>query len=308
MLSSQLFSACVKNEEEMMGADMNAEDMTSPDVIAAASLRGQQVGGMGLTGLLLAGVLLLSGCRPDAALKDSEAIGKGPPSQPSSRNSAASNAAVVDPLHAGSIVGTVHFKGAAPKPVTIDMSMDPACAMAGENSSEQYVVNEGRLANVYVYIKAGAPQASVTSASRVVMDQKGCRYAPHVIALQQGGTVAFKNSDPTMHNVHIVAPSANGALDVSEGPMSAPQSEVFSTPQVMTQVRCNNHPWMSAFINVAPTPYFAVTEKDGRFSIQGLPPGKYTLAAVHEKLGEQDVEITVADKATEKADFTFEAK
>jgi plastocyanin len=173
---------------------------------------------------------------------------------------------------------------------------------------EQYVVSGGKLANVYVYIKAGATPSTVSgSATPVVLDQKGCKYTPHVIAVQQGGTVLFKNSDPTMHNVHIIGPD-NSALDISQAPIGQPQSQQFSSPQVMLPVRCNNHPWMNAFINVAPTPYFAVTGKDGSFTLQGLPPGNYTLAAVHEKLGEQDINITVKAKSTAKADFTFTAQ
>jgi plastocyanin len=258
------------------------------------------------TSLLLAALLGAVGCKPDTALKDGETLDKRDRATGQTLAPSGTNAADVDPLHAGSIVGTVHFKGTAPKPMKIDMSMDPACAMSGGvNFSEQYVVDDGRLANVYVYIKAGAPQSAVTAAFTVTLDQKGCRYVPHVIALQQGGSVIFKNSDPTMHNVHIIVPGGDGGMDVTEAPLGPPQSEAFNAPQVMTPVRCNNHPWMSAFINVSPTPYFAVTGKDGKFSIQGLPPGKYTLAAVHEKLGEQDMQVTVAAKATEKQDFTF---
>ena len=110
-----------------------------------------------------------------------------------------------------------------------------------------------------------------------------------------------------MHNVHIVGPNGS-AMDISQGPMGQPQTQQFSSPQVMLPVRCNNHPWMNAFINVAPSPYFAVTGADGSFTITGLPLGTYTLAAVHEKLGEQDVQVTVPAKSTSKADFTFTAK
>ncbi|MEO6924192.1 MAG: carboxypeptidase regulatory-like domain-containing protein, partial [Bryocella sp.] len=109
-------------------------------------------------------------------------------------------------------------------------------------------------------------------------------------------------------NVHIVAPGSSAALDVSEGPTDPPQKQQFNTAAVMVPVRCNNHPWMSAFMNIAPSPYFAVTGKDGKFKIEGLPPGTYTLAAVHEKLGEQDMQVTVAAKATGKQDFTFKMK
>jgi plastocyanin len=260
-------------------------------------------------GCALLATLAMVGCKPDSALKHGETLDKRDRATGQTQAPPSTNASDVDPLHSGTIIGTVHFKGTPPKPAKIDMSMDPACAMSGgENISEQYVVDDGRLANVYVYIKAGAQAAAVTPAFTVTMDQKGCRYVPHVIALQQGGSVVFKNSDPTMHNVHIVSADGGGEMDVSEGPLGAAQSQQFTTPQVMTPVRCNNHPWMAAYINVAPTPYFAVTGKDGKFSIQGLPPGKYTLAAVHEKLGEQDVEVTVAAKATEKSDFTFAGK
>ena len=78
--------------------------------------------------------------------------------------------------------------------------------------------------------------------------------------------------------------------------------------EVMMEVRCNNHPWMNAFINVAPTPFWAVTDTNGHFEIQGLPAGTYTLAVVHEKMGEETTTVTIAPKETEKADFTYSMK
>jgi plastocyanin len=171
------------------------------------------------------------------------------------------------------------------------MSMDPACSLATEpNLTEQVLVANHALANVYVYIKSGIPASQAPAGTAgVVLDQKGCRYIPHVIALQQGGTVEFKNSDPTMHNIHTTPADGSAPVDVSQAPMGAPQTQKFSAPQTMLPVRCNNHPWMNALINVAPNPYFAVT-------------------AVHETLGEQDIQITVAPKSTAPATFTFAAK
>ncbi len=251
--------------------------------------------------ILLLTALTLAGC------KHATAPTSGDAAQPIT----AHPALAVDPATAGSITGVVSFTGTAPARIPIDMSADPACAMAAEpNLTEQYLVDHGHLANVYVYIKTGVPDSTApASTPAVIMDQKGCRYVPHVIALQQGGSVAFKNSDPTMHNIHTMPTQVgNDSVDLSETPMGQPQTERFKSAETMLPVRCNNHPWMSAFLNIAPNPYFAVTGADGSFTLPNLPPGTYTLAAIHEKLGEQDVQITVAPKATAKASFTFSAK
>jgi len=165
---------------------------------------------------------------------------------------------------------------------------------------------------VYVYIKSGPPAAMLSGGPTpvpVVLDQVGCKYVPHVIAVVRGGSVEFRNSDSTMHNIHTMPTVVGSApIDISQGPKGAPQVKQFNQPEVMIPVRCNNHPWMNAFINVAPSPYFAVTGADGSFTITGLPPGTYTLAAVHEKLGEQDVQVTVPAKSSVKSDFSFTAK
>jgi plastocyanin len=249
--------------------------------------------------LLTTAILAVTGCKPDAAVRKAEVFDK-------STTPAHSPA----PDNAGAITGVVHFSGHAPARVPIDMSMDPACALTGgQNLSEQYVVDNSRLANVFIYIKSGAPASTAPADARpVVLDQKGCRYTPHVIAVQQGGSVEFRNSDPTMHNIHIVSVDGNPLVDVSQGPAGAPQTRQFTSAELMVPVRCNNHPWMQAFLNVAPNQWFAVTREDGTFSIPGLPPGTYTLAAVHETLGERDMQVTVTAKSQSRADFTFSMK
>ncbi|WP_158823880.1 carboxypeptidase regulatory-like domain-containing protein [Granulicella sp. S156] len=250
------------------------------------------------TSLLLLTALAITGCKHEAAPKNVETVQSSP-------------GPTVDPATAGSITGVVHFEGKAPARVPIDMSMDPACAFSKDpNLSEQFVVTGGKLGNVFVYVKSGiAPSQAPAGTPAVVLDQKGCRYLPHVVAVQQGGSVEFRNSDPTMHNIHTMPSTVgNEGVDISQAPMGQPQTHQFKSPETMLPVRCNNHPWMNAFVNVAPNPYFAVSGTDGSFTIQGLPPGNYTLAAVHEKLGEQDIQITVAPKATASASFAFTPK
>lgn len=241
---------------------------------------------------------LLVGCRQKPVAKPAESASK----------LAIPAANTLDPATLGDVSGVVKFAGAAPAPVRIDTNMDPACG-GGETFTEQYVVHDGKLANAYVYVKSGPAAAMSHGASwmaPVVLDQKACSYVPHVIAVMVGQRVEFRNADPTMHNVHTMpGMSGNPAVDFSEGPKGAPQVRVFKKPEAMMPVRCNNHPWMNAFLNVSQTPWFAVTGGDGKFELKGLPEGEYTLGFVQEKMSEQTVTVTVKPQATVTADVTF---
>jgi plastocyanin len=238
-------------------------------------------------------LLLTSGCRKPSGVGDQ-----------------AAHYTQMDWSTAGIISGTVHFSGKMPAPVQIDMAQDPVCSLSPANYSEQYVGKNGGLGNVFIYVKDGLGNKIYAAPSTpVVMDQKGCRYAPHVIGVMVGQPVRFTNSDPTMHNVHMLPTvDSNQATDISQGPNSAPETRVFKKPELMVPVRCNNHPWMQAFINVVDNPFYAVSDAEGHFEIKGLPPGTYTIVADHEVLGQQTATVTVGAKQTAKQDFTFTAK
>jgi plastocyanin len=144
----------------------------------------------------------------------------------------------------------------------------------------------------------------------VTIDQKNCRYEPHVVGVMVGQPVQFTNSDPTMHNIHMMPTvQGNQPVDISQGPAGPGNKKedtvTFGKPELMTPVRCNNHPWMQAFINVAPNPFFAVSDADGKFTIKGLPPGTYTLVADQENMGEKTATVTVGAKQTVTQDFTY---
>jgi plastocyanin len=214
----------------------------------------------------------------------------------------------VDLTNGGTITGTVHFAGTPPKRIPIDMAQDPACSLGPENLTEQYVVQSGGLANVYITITSGLGDRTYPiTRTPVLIDQRGCRFVPHVAAAMAGQQVEFTNSDATMHNVHMDSPTVGpgATLDISQGPHTGPDSRQFSAPATMLPIRCNNHPWMEAFLNISPHPFFAVSDADGHYTIRGLPPGTYTLTATHEKLGTQTATVTVVAKQSASADFTY---
>ena len=267
---------------------------------------------MKLTPAFLFTCLLLAGCKPDAAVRQGEVIGDGAknPGQPA--GIASTRTPVTGPT--GSIAGTITYNGTAPTN-SIDTSMDPACAMGGGSDRlpvEQIVVKNGKLANVFVYVKSGPAQAMNAAPSStqpgvaqpVVMDQQHCRYVPHVVGVLAGGTVEFRNSDPTMHNIHTTSVD-NQPIDISQSPRGAPVRKQFAHPEILLPVRCNNHPWMNAFINVSATPFFAVSDASGHFEITGLPPGDYVLGIAQEKLGEKTLPITVKPGQDAKADLSY---
>jgi len=246
-------------------------------------------------GLLILGLLLLAACSKKEEPQTSN--------KPEVKAETKTSATPIDPATAATVSGTVKFTGAAPKAVKIDMSQDPACK--GSNVAETVAVDNGNLANVFVYVKSGLGDRGFDAPKTPVeIDQEGCRYKPHVAGVMANQPIKIVNSDPTTHNIHPT-PKDNREWNESQGPKAAPLDKSFAREEIMMAVKCNQHPWMKMYINVVKSPFFAVTGKDGKFEIKGLPPGTYTLAAVQEKLGEQTQQVTVAAKDSKTVDFTF---
>jgi plastocyanin len=229
-------------------------------------------------------------------------------SQPIPENSAISHAKepslTVDPATAGAITGVVDFQSTPPQFPMLDMTADPGCPPKPQ-PTETVVVNHGKLANVFVYVKHGLPQGSFAPPTQpVVLDQKGCRYSPRVTGIMVGQPFKILNSDTADHNIHDMARN-NPQWNESQLPTDKPIVKTFNAPEMMLPLQCNQHPWMRAYVNVMTNPYYAVTAEDGSFEIKNLPPGEYTLAAVHEKYGEKTMQVKVSAKESAKADFVF---
>lgn len=209
----------------------------------------------------------------------------------------------------GVIRGMVMFTGEAPANPTIDMSQEQVCAdkHATQPTTNEVVVTDGHMANVFVYVKEGLSGSFPAASDPVVIDQNGCEYVPHVAGVQVGQELRFKNSDGVLHNIKAV-PTANRGFNISQPTtMESAPPQPFRTAEVMVPIECDAHGWMKAYVGVVDHPYFAVTSTDGAFEISNLPPGTYTIEAWHEKYGTQTQQVTVAPDGTVEANFSYDA-
>jgi plastocyanin len=206
-----------------------------------------------------------------------------------------------------SVEGVIKFEGTPPKPTRIDISQDPLCAKGRSTplTTEDIVVGaDGGLANVVVYVSEGLATYDFPPPQQpVVLEQKGCQYRPHVLAVQASQTVTIVNSDETTHNIHPT-PSNNREFNMTQ-PHGMPLEHTFAREEVAIPVKCNVHPWMKGYVAVFKHPFFAVTDKTGSFQLKGLPPGTYTISAWQEKLGTQTQKVTVTAGKAETMDFSF---
>ena len=238
------------------------------------------------------------------AVATAVACGGGDESEPAAVAEPAAPA--FDPSTAGAVSGMVMVEGELPAPEELMMNSDPNCVGAATNTqSNTYVGSDGRLGNVFVYVREGLGDMTFPVSSEVVtLNQEGCRYIPHVLGIQVGQTLNIINSDPTLHNIHAT-PEANEEFNMGQ-PIQGMQFErTFDTPEVMVPMRCDVHGWMNAYIGVLEHPFFAVTGEDGTFDISTLPPGDYVVEAWHEALGVQTQNVTVATGETAEVSFTF---
>lgn len=215
------------------------------------------------------------------------------------------------PADAVTLAGTVTFKGNAPRRKPVQLN-DECRKLHGENalSSEDVVVKDGKLADVYVYVKNPPKFKYAAPSQPATLDQKGCRYVPHVLAMMSGQDLQILNSDPLAHNVHKLA-GDNGNPEFNKGqdkgaPPIVRKLQFAGVAEKREFFKCDIHGWMGAYVHVSPHPFFAVSKEDGTFEIKDLPPGEYEVEAYHEKLGKRTAKVKIPDQKT--VHFEFEPK
>jgi plastocyanin len=239
-----------------------------------------------------------------AALTVMASTGCGRSAPPPVRGTASKR---VDPATVATIRGRVVFAGAIPKNAAIAMSSDAFCVHVnpGQLIDDSVLVGpEGGLQNAFVYVKDDlSAYAFDKPAAAARIEQKGCRFTPHVIGLRVGQTLELANRDETLHNVHAIT-KLNDDFNIGATP-GAVFTRTFTTPETMITFKCDVHSWMTAYAGVLAHPYFAVTDANGHFELQGLPPGEYSVAAWHEKFGTRVDRVRVGPNGSNEISFTF---
>jgi hypothetical protein len=208
------------------------------------------------------------------------------------------------------VTGTVKLDGKAPENKKLDMKGDAKCAALHKDPvmEENFVVGKDNgLRDVVVVIK-NAPKGGAVPAEAVTLDQKGCKYSPHVLAAMVGQKFVVKNSDPFMHNVHGF-PDNNTQFNFAQNTIDPgkPSGPFKKTEEDGFLIKCDVHGWMNARMYVFDHPYFAVTDENGAFAIKGLKDGSYTVLAKHHRWEDpQEGKLTVKGGKGEVS-FTFKA-
>ena len=235
----------------------------------------------------------------------------------------------------GKVVGTVKWSGPLPHLSRFSITKDPQVCDPEQQKTvdlERLVIGaQGGVANTVVFLQdITHGKAMNFPAPRRHLDQKHCRYEPHILLVPQSGVLEMKSSDATLHTLHMEgAASYNLPFPFPDRVIERTMSEAG-----LVTLRCNGgHTWMNAEMVVAPHPYYAVTDESGHFELTGVPPGTYTLVAWHEGwkllgirpaidvLTENHVQrpifteprtwqkkITVMPNASSEADFTLSEK
>ncbi len=206
----------------------------------------------------------------------------------------------------GSIVGEVKFVGTPPAPKVIKVNKDNQ-ACGDEKKSEDLLVGADKGVQWAVVSLAGAKGPAPKPAQKLVLDQKGCHFSPHVLLVPAGAEVDILNNDGVLHNIHTFA-TANPSINKAQPKFKKVMTEKFGDKPEIIKLQCDAHSWMLGWAVVMGHPYYAVTDAGGAFKLDNVPPGKHTVEVWHETLGKMTKEVEVKAGAPTKVTFELAKK
>lgn len=212
------------------------------------------------------------------------------------------------PTGTARIVVKVALSGTAPAATKVQTSADPYCLKAHQTepllSQTVQVGADGALIDALVFVKDGVSGTYAAPQTPVTLDQKGCVYIPHVIGMMAGQPLQIINSDATLHNIHPM-PVVNAGFNIGMPIQGMKQTRLFPKPEPVFHVKCDVHPWMSAYVATFAHPFFSVSNSKGTVELANLPAGTFQIQSWHEKYGVQVQSVTVAAGETKPITFTY---
>lgn len=210
----------------------------------------------------------------------------------------------------GSIQGTVTFTGAAPPARKLLITKDPEVCGTGERVIDDVsVTEEGGLRNVVVYLNGiEHGKAWETVSAKPLLNQQGCRFLPEIVIVPKGQELAITNSDPVPHNIHtyeVTGRARRSLFNIAQPQPSTITKALTPRQGQAVKVECDLHNFMEGWLFVAETPYTALVDVEGRFELNKIPPGMYTLKAWHPTLGTQETEVQVEAGKTKAVSLEF---
>ena len=190
--------------------------------------------------------------------------------------------------------------------VSMFLGTTGAASNTGTIKGTVKVLRSRNSADAVVYLERIGDNTFAPPEKHAMIDQKNLRFIPHVLPILKGTTVDFPNSDNVRHNV-LSPPGTAKQFNLGTYDVGVTKSVTFEE-EGEVPLLCNVHTEMSAFIVVLPNPYFAVTDRRGNFSIEGVPPGTYTLETWHERMRSVSQEVTVETKTTAEVQLTLKKR
>jgi hypothetical protein len=202
------------------------------------------------------------------------------------------------------VSGSILFEG-VPRKATPTRAADPFCRKFGPIKNEEVLVTpDGKLQNVIVYVRSGHEGRSYRPpVEPVLLDQQGCVYLPHVFTLMTNQELKIRNSENTFHNVRAQT-NANAPFNIGQPVESTVNTQTFTKPEIPIHIGCDLHRWMASYVGVFDHPFHTTSSDTGKYELR-LPPGRYEIAAWHEKYGERVATVEVSDKGTAELNFIF---
>lgn len=200
------------------------------------------------------------------------------------------------PASAGPIKGVVKLVGDAGEPRKLPVTVDQLVCGREKNAEDLVLSSQKGIRNAVVWLESPPPGAKGPNPpAPVQIDQQQCVFIPRVVVVPVGGTVEFLNSDRLLHNIHSVS-KENSPVNRTQ-PRGRTIPVAFAKPEIIS-IKCDLHPWMIAWVVVADHPFYAVTNNEGEFVLDNVPPGQYALRIWHESLGTLRKDVTVSDAIT----------